>query len=84
MMLTVTQQRVLLALKGRKLTLSEIYQVAGMSPNTVQRAVEELKSMGLVKEDRENTFPRRRYFTLSEKGVKVVELLEKMGEVLEQ
>ena len=82
MMLTVTQQKVLLVLKGKRMTLTDLFQEARMSPNTVQKAVEELKSLSLVEEDREDTFPKRRYFTLSNKGNRVAELLEKMDKII--
>jgi len=52
------------------------------SDHTVKKAVDYLIEIGLLKEEREKEFPRRRRLYPTEKGKRIGELLEKIDEIL--
>jgi len=49
---------------------------------TIKKAVDHLISIGLVREIREDKFPRRRLLYPTEKGREIGELLQKIEEIL--
>jgi len=60
----------------------EVIDTAGITGDSVIDAIDYLIEKGLIKEEREKSFPRRRYLFPTEKGKRIGELLEKIEEVL--
>jgi len=70
--------------KNPGIMLTELLQKVDASSKTVMRAVNHLLKIGLIKEVREEEFPRRRRLYPTEKGRRIGELLEKIEEVLRE
>lgn len=62
--------------------VSEAIRKVGASQQAVYNALRKLKDAGLIQEELEQEFPRRRLISLTEKGRKVDEKLEEIEEVL--
>ena len=62
--------------------LSVIVEEAGINRTTVYNVINRLLQTGLIKEDYEKGFPRRRIFRLTEKGRKVAEKLLEIEELM--
>jgi len=69
-------------LKYGRLSLLELREKSDLSNQTVYNNVKRLLEMGLIQEELEETFPRRRLISLTEKGRKVAEKLEEIEELL--
>ncbi|MCX7914373.1 MAG: winged helix-turn-helix transcriptional regulator [Thermodesulfovibrionales bacterium] len=69
-------------LKYGKLSLLELREKSELSNQTVYNNARRLKEMGLIQEELENEFPRRRLISLTEKGRKVAEKLEEIEGML--
>jgi DNA-binding MarR family transcriptional regulator len=69
-------------LKYGRLSLLELREKSDLSNQTVYNNVKRLLEMGLIQEELEETFPRRRLISLTEKGRKVAEKLEEIEEEL--
>jgi DNA-binding MarR family transcriptional regulator len=69
-------------LKYGRLSLLELREKSDLSNQTVYNNVKRLLEMGLIQEELEETFPRRRLISLTEKGKKVAEKLEEIEEEL--
>jgi len=75
--------RVLLVLaREDKIPVSIIVERAKSSPNAVYNALRKLIQSGLISEEREEDFPRRRLISLTDRGRKVAELLVEIEKVL--
>ena len=80
-----TEARVLLVLLSEKeLPIMDIPKKAGLSNQAARRAVEKLLDRGLVAEEREQVFPRRRMIRLTGRGEKAARLLLELEEILEK
>jgi len=64
------------------LTLTGLKNEVGCSLAAVYNALPKLKSVGLIQEDLEDTFPRRRLISLTGKGKRVAEKLEEIERIL--
>ena len=85
MELTEVEQRVLKALAAKdKMLARELVEAARASTSVLNPAVEHLEQLGLVTEERENEFPRRRFIMLTERGKKVAELLFEIEKLISQ
>jgi len=62
--------------------VSEIIRKVGSSQQAIYNALRKLRDAGLIQEELEETFPRRRLISLTEKGRKVAEKLEEIEEEL--
>ena len=60
----------------------EIIDASGITGDSVIDAIGYLIKKGLIREEREKSFPRRRYLFPTEKGKKIGELLAKIDEIL--
>jgi DNA-binding MarR family transcriptional regulator len=69
-------------LKYGRLSLLELREKSDLSNQTVYNNVKRLLEMGLIQEELEETFPRRRLISLTEKGRKVAEKLEEIERLL--
>ena len=74
---------ILVALYNKdKLFLSELLENLGTKDtNTVNRRIETLRNVGLIKEEGEAKFGGRRYIWLTNKGKKVASLLNEIKKV---
>ncbi len=62
--------------------VSEIIRKVGASQQAVYNALRKLKDAGLIEEELEQEFPRRRLISLTGKGRKVAEKLEEIEDQL--
>ena len=69
-------------LKYGRLSLLELREKSNLSNQTVYNNARRLKEMGLIQEELEEEFPRRRLISLTEKGKKVAEKLEEIERLL--
>lgn len=69
-------------LKHDRLSLNELREKSELSNQTVYNNAKRLVEMGLIQEELEKEFPRRRLISLTEKGRKVAEKLEEIERVL--
>lgn len=75
--------RIMLLLNNKGgLTLTDIKDNVSCSLSAVYNALRKLKDAGLIEEEFEEDFPRRRLISLTEKGKKVAEKLEEIEEEL--
>jgi len=83
-MLSEIDQRILLTLyeSNSGLSFTELTSKSKISPNSAKASVDKLIELGLVKEDREKTFPRRRILALTNKGKEVAALLHKILQIV--
>jgi len=65
------------------LTVTSIMEEGGINRTTFYATLSVLLKAGLVVEDREEVFPRRRIIKLTERGRKVAELLIKVRDILD-
>jgi len=65
-------------LKYGRLSLLELREKSDLSNQTVYNNVKRLLEMGLIQEELEQEFPRRRLISLTEKGKRVAEKLEEI------
>ncbi len=72
----------LLALLGGSLPLIELKKQVNCSGTALYSAIEDLMKLGLIKEEREDAFPRRRILTLTDKGRKIANALAQIEEEL--
>ena len=70
--------------KTSQQTISELIRNSNISPNAVYNAVKKLKDAGLIVEELEKEFPRRRLISLTEKGKFVAEKLTEIERVLDK
>ncbi|MEM3390464.1 MAG: winged helix DNA-binding protein [Thermoproteota archaeon] len=63
-------------------TLTEIKDNVNYSLSAIYNALRKLKDAGLIQEELEKEFPRRRLISLTDKGRKVAEKLEEIEKVL--
>ena len=61
--------------RNGKLTMSELYEKTKFSTITILKHVNALIKAGLLKEEREGTFPKRRVIRVSKEGGRVASLL---------
>jgi len=57
----------------RKLNTTELIERVHVSQRTAYRAIEKLKEFGLVNEEVEGTFPKRKNYVLSKRGLRLAE-----------
>lgn len=57
----------------KKLNTTQLIQRIHVSQQTAYRAIEKLKEFGLVQEEVEGVFPRRKNYVLSERGLRLAE-----------
>ncbi|BAB66375.1 hypothetical protein STK_13175 [Sulfurisphaera tokodaii str. 7] len=85
--LTEMQQRVILALYysgNEKVTFRKLIELTKSSTSPVKNAIDSLEEKGLVEEIEETeSFPKRRYIKLTEKGKKVAEKLKELYTLIE-
>ncbi|MEM3580933.1 MAG: winged helix DNA-binding protein [Candidatus Bathyarchaeia archaeon] len=75
--------RILLFLsKKGATTLTEIKDNVNCSLSAIYNALRKLKDAGLIQEELEKEFPRRRLVSLTDKGRKVAEKLEEIERIL--
>lgn len=65
-------------LKSGKLSLLELRDKSDLSNQTVYNNVKRLLEMGLIQEELEREFPRRRLISLTDKGRSVAKKLEEI------
>lgn len=70
-------------LKNDGSTVSDILNKGDFSQTSLYNALRKLKDAGLIEEKLEETFPRRRLISLTDKGRSVAEKLEEIERVLE-
>ena len=75
-------QALLALLREGPLPLTSLASRVDCSISTLYNAVGKLLKAGLVAEEREEAFPRRRVFKLTEKGRAVAEKLAEVEEIL--
>lgn len=63
-------------------TLTDIKNGVDCSISAIYNALRKLKDAGLIQEELEQEFPRRRLISLTEKGRKVAEKLEEIERLL--
>ena len=63
-------------------TLTDIKDGVNCSLSAIYNALRKLRDAGLIQEELEQEFPRRRLISLTEKGKKVAEKLEEIERVL--
>jgi predicted transcriptional regulator len=82
--LTIIEQRILKILfkNNGKMTIRELHLKSRTSTTSINLTLINLERIGLVTENKEKNFPRRRFIILTEKGKKVAELLVKIDDVL--
>ena len=80
----IVLETLLTVCKKPGLFLTETTRIVGGSKNAVMSAIEHLIKIGLIKEEREKEFPRRRLLFPTEKGKRIGELLEKIDEILSE
>jgi len=68
--------------KTTELTLTDLKNKVNCSLSALYTALGKLKVAGLIQEDLEDTFPRRRLISLTGKGKKVAEKLEEIERIL--
>ncbi len=73
---------VLLFRKKEPLTISALRRMINSSQDALYNALKLLHDNGLIVEEREEDFPRRRLISLTGKGWKVAELLVEIEKVL--
>jgi len=73
---------VLLAKRG-KMSITELRSSLDASGMAIYNAIKKLSQAGLVNDEYEEHFPRRRLISLTEKGRRVAELLAQIEAVLE-
>ncbi|MEM4213931.1 MAG: winged helix-turn-helix transcriptional regulator [Candidatus Methanomethylicaceae archaeon] len=71
-------------LKYGKLSLLELREKSDLSNQTVYNNARRLKELGLIQEELEKEFPRRRLISLTEKGRKVAEKLEEIEIIIQR
>ena len=64
------------------MTIRELHLKSRTSTTSINLTLINLERIGLVTENKEKNFPRRRFIILTEKGKKVAELLVKIDDVL--
>lgn len=64
--------------------MREIIDASGITGDSVIDAIDFLIEKGLIREEREKSFPRRRYLFPTEKGKRIGELLEKINEIMDE
>lgn len=69
-------------LKSKSSTVSDILNKGNFSQTSLYNALRKLKDAGLIQEELEQEFPRRRLISLTEKGRKVAEKLEEIEGIL--
>ncbi|MEM3390548.1 MAG: winged helix-turn-helix domain-containing protein [Nitrososphaerota archaeon] len=74
--------RILILLLKEAYPVSEIIYKVGASQQAVYNALRKLKDAGLIQEELEKEFPRRRLISLTDKGRKVAEKLEEIERLL--
>jgi len=82
-MLSITQQRILLALLRAKkpVTVRKLMEYAGIRYN-IRPHLEYLSSLDLIKVDSEDEFPRRKLVTLTSRGRAVANLIKEIDTLL--
>jgi len=68
--------------KKGAVTLTDIKGGVNCSLSAIYNALRKLRDAGLIQEELEETFPRRRLISLTEKGRKVAEKLEEIEKSL--
>ncbi|MEM2079418.1 MAG: helix-turn-helix transcriptional regulator [Nitrososphaerota archaeon] len=68
--------------KNDKCTVSDILNKGDFSQTSLYNALRKLKDAGLIQEELEKEFPRRRLISLTDKGRKVAEKLEEIEQIL--
>ena len=72
-------------LQSEKIYFSELKNIIGKgSSSTINIALNELKTLGLVDEEVEDKFGGRRYIWLTPKGKQVAEKLKEIEEILKE
>ncbi len=75
--------KILLFLNNKDaLTLTDVKDGVPCSLSAIYNALRKLKDAGLIEERMEDTFPRRRLISLTERGRKVAELLKEIEDQL--
>ena len=84
-MLSVTQQKIQLALlrAGKPLTVRKLMEVAGIQYN-IRMHLEYLSSLKLITMNIEDTFPRRKFVMLTNRGLVIAKLLEQINSILNE
>ncbi|AAY79889.1 helix-turn-helix domain-containing protein [Sulfolobus acidocaldarius] len=84
MELSEVEQRILKALlKKDKMTARELVDASHSSTSVLNPSLEHLIKLGLVNEEREHSFPRRRFVILTESGKEVAQLLVEIERIVE-
>ena len=78
----IPQEVLLVIYKNPGIFQGKVIEKLKGSRSSIIDAVDHLIKIGLIKEEREKEFPRRRLLFPTEKGKRVGELLEKIEEVL--
>jgi len=65
-----------------KLSLFGLREKSRLSNQTIYNNVKRLRDMGLIREELEEAFPRRRLITLTETGAKIAKLLDEVNALL--
>jgi len=73
---------VLLFRKKEPLTISALRRMINSSQDALYNALKLLYDNGLIAEEREEDFPRRRLISLTDRGRKVAELLVEIERIL--
>jgi DNA-binding MarR family transcriptional regulator len=85
MEITEVEQRILKALMTKdKMLARELVEKSRASTSVLNPSLKHLEELGLVKEEREEDFPRRRFIMLTDKGRKVGELLYEIEKTTSQ
>ncbi len=71
-------------LRRNEVCVTDIIHKIKLNPTSTYKALNKLKSLKLVKETRQNHFPNKRLFKLTDKGKKVAEKLVEIEEILEK
>ncbi|WP_338604881.1 winged helix-turn-helix domain-containing protein (plasmid) [Sulfolobus tengchongensis] len=82
--LTEIQERVLLVLSDEFLTVTQVIELTKANSSAVLKAINELKEMGLIEEEREKEFPRRRFVKLTDRGKIVAQHLKEIDKILNE
>jgi len=76
--------QVLVTLLEKPLHFRELNRRVGGSSNTLNKALKNLEKLNLVKEIEKDEFPFLRIIALTDKGVKVAELLKQIEKLISE
>lgn len=78
------QERIIIALDGRRVNATELQGMMGVSPYIVRRECEKLHRMGLLNIEKVFTTeaPNIKFYSLTEDGTVVSRLLRQIGDII--